>query len=79
LTNTILKRKKPRKLDLTGVDAMLAFLTGIFGGDGGSRTPVQKQITNTFSERSRQLGFRHNSRMATSKRYGYFYFTALSD
>jgi len=36
LTNTILKRKKPRKLDLTGVDAMLAFLTGIFGGDGGN-------------------------------------------
>jgi len=29
MTNTFLKRKKPRKLDLTGIDAMLAFLTGI--------------------------------------------------
>ena len=32
----ILKRKKPRKLDNSGVDAMLAFLTVILGGDGAA-------------------------------------------
>jgi len=49
LTNTILKRKKPRKLDLTGVDAMLAFLTGIFGGGGAYRVALEIDKTSLLS------------------------------
>jgi hypothetical protein len=55
LTNTILKRKKPRKLDLTGVDAMLAFLTGIFGGGGAYRITFKKDRDSLLSTQPKYI------------------------